>query len=290
MSSKLHIDENVNILTGAEAEQALQRENDQVFLSDGKGVTQVTLERWNMAQRAERRHWLEIGRGTADDRNHDHMSEFDGYSALAGKHITHAIELGCGPFTNLRLLGGVANIDRCTLLDPLIESYLTHNNVQYSREVLFVESGLRLPTALGRKVSRRVGRLLRQLNKGRKIPVERMLSLPIETMPLDGVYDLTVLINVIEHCYDIEQVFSNILAVTQKHIVFHDKYYLHDEVSKTIRDHFDAAHPLRVDRSVIDAFLHSSFTPLFHKTVKKHFTLQELTLTWEEVYYIGERV
>ncbi|MBK8020935.1 MAG: hypothetical protein IPK19_05765 [Chloroflexi bacterium] len=58
MTKKYHIDEQVNVLTGAAAEDALKAENDELFLSADRGIVQVSSERWQKAQRAERRHWM----------------------------------------------------------------------------------------------------------------------------------------------------------------------------------------------------------------------------------------
>ena len=44
------------------------------------------------------------------------------------------------------------------------------------------------------------------------VPIGRLVASPIEEMPLDRKYDLVVMENVIEHCYDAELVFANILS------------------------------------------------------------------------------
>ncbi|MBK8020936.1 MAG: hypothetical protein IPK19_05770 [Chloroflexi bacterium] len=101
-------------------------------------------------------------------------------------------------------------------------------------------------------------------------------------MPIDDHYDLTVIINVIEHCFDIDQVFQH--SCRQRQVLrFSDKYYTHDEVSRTVEERYDAAHPLHVDRTLVDSFLDANFKALYRKVLDHHFTLDEIHLKWQEV-------
>jgi hypothetical protein len=289
MAKKFFIDEEVNILTDKEAEAALKRENDQAFLSATEGVTKVSVERWQKAQYAERKHWMQLGRSVANDRNDDHSQHFDHYSALQGVKLSSVIEMGCGPFTNLRLIATKCTVEKCTLLDPLIESYLKHANCTYTRQWLFLTNIENFPTKIGRQLTKLVRQVVKQFKIGRKLPITQLIATPIETMPTDSHYDLTILINVIEHCYDIQTVFDNILKVTDRYIIFHDKYYDHATVAETVQIQYDAAHPLRVDRKVIDTFLEEHFTPLYRVINDQIGIVEDIETTWQAIYYIGER-
>src|SRR5262249_6222561 len=158
------------------------------------------------------RHWMERGRNATNDRNDEHYVGFDKYQAIQGLSFEHAIELGCGPFTNLRLIGNVCRIKRCTLLDPLIDSYLAHPHCSFTRHFLFLQEreGRSLPHRMWKRVTRRPMRYLHS------VAVAETIASPIEQMPTNHQYDLVAVINVLEHCFDAERVFAKILSVMRK--------------------------------------------------------------------------
>jgi SAM-dependent methyltransferase len=301
MSDFLHIDQDVHILTGEAARQALARNNDSNYLSPDKGIVQVPEARWRVAQRAERTHWMKLGLGSDDDRNIEHSQGFDNYHALAGRVFESAIELGCGPFTNLSIIGEHCTIRECSLLDPLIEDYLSHPYCSYNRERLLLGRYLpptpaqRIWNAVRRKLPGGVRRRLpvwrtRQA-KGPPIAIRELIAAPIEQMKVSSKYHLVVVINVIEHCYDIERVFANILDMLAPGgiLVFHDKLYDHDAVRAELQTTYDAAHPLRVDRRVITQFLDQHFASLQTRVLSANWSVQDRELQSDMVYFIGQR-
>lgn len=276
----LHIDEEVTIRTDEDARRAPETENDAAYISEKSGITHVPLERWQKAQKAERNHWMVRGRHVANDRNDQHMAMFDGYAAPRGRRFTHALELSCGPFTNLSLIGQLCQIESVSLLDLLIESYLSHKFCNYTRERLYTRRG-------GLDAYRF---LARELFPSHNMSVRQLLALPIEQMPeIEPAADLLVIINVIEHCYDIQAVFRNILAALDRGglLVFHDRYYDHEQVSQTVLSQYDAAHPLKVDRCVLDGFLQTHFDPIYQRIVPERFTLEGVDFSFDTLYYIG---
>jgi SAM-dependent methyltransferase len=123
----------------------------------------------------------------------------------------------------------------------------------------------------------------------KKIPISTFLSTPIEEMPTNGKYDLIVIINVIEHCYDINLVFDNIIKIASPNaiLVFHDKYYDHQQVVQMVQGHYyESGHPLMVDRKVIDRFL-VNFEPLFRKIVRKKITHIPGFTDYDGLFFIG---
>jgi SAM-dependent methyltransferase len=286
---KYYVDEQVNIYTGEEAEKHLAGNNDARFVEAGKGIVRVPVDRWRVAQTAESAHWMKLGIASDNDRNYEHRSNFDNYQALRGRHFDRAIELGCGPFTNLRLIAAEANLGRCSLLDPLIERYLEHPSRRYDRTKLRGERWI-LPRS-ARLILRKLRRMMSPDLLTKSVPVEQLIASPIETMPTDRTYDLAVMVNVIEHCYDVNSLFANLLAVTRPGttLVFHDKYYDHGDVEKNAPRAYDAAHPLRVDKSVIEKFLHDSFIPVFEKITNHEQTFVGDRMKWQSVYFIGTR-
>lgn len=292
MSKHVYVDRNVRILTGDEAKAALAEDNDRDFLSEGQGVVRVSEERWEAAQHAERRHWMQLGRRASSDRNDEHFEEFARCAAIQGLSFERAIEIGCGPFTNLRLIGDVCKIEECTLLDPLIKSYLDHPNCAYDERALAVE---RTDWSLRRRritntIANR-SNLLRRFIYKKRVPIGEIITKPAELMPTDRQYGLVVMINVLEHCYDARGVFRNIAAITETggYLVFHDKYYAHRSVEMGLDSYYDAAHPLQVDRHVIDEFLPENFDQVFLKVgALKSFWLGEES-SQDTLYYIGKK-
>lgn len=295
MTKYIHIDQNVNILTGEAAKMALETENDRVFLSEKDGIFHVSAERWKTAQTTERKHWMELGLSNGNDRNDQHYGAFDNYRALRGLKFQNAIELGCGPFTNLRLIANVAEIAACTLLDPLIETYLSHPNCFYTREVMFRD----LPVQVGpiplSKLWREAGRfpgVLSRVRRRRKIPVRRIIAEPIETMPVSERYDLVVIINVLEHCYDVREVVARILAIMKPGsiLVFHDKLYDHEMVKETVVHEYDAAHPLQVDRGIILSFLEQNFIQMYRRVDRESCKVLGEMHSFDGLYYMGRKI
>jgi len=267
----LYIDENINVYTGEEANDRLLIENDTTFLSNGKGIIRVPLERWKKAQNYERKTWMEKALVANDDRNSKHYHYFKQYRPLSRLSFDTAIELGCGPFTNLRLIATKCKILRCTLLDPLIEDYLTHPNCAYNREVLSLKKGL--------------------FKAPQNIPIQDILPLPIEQMPLEHQFDLVVMINVIEHCYDIQAIFNTLKTITRPggYLVFHDKYYAHSEIALGMRTLYDAGHPLRVAGSLIDEFLEQDYVTKFRKIITQNYYF-EGDRSYQGLYFIGQAI
>lgn len=290
----LYVDEQLHILQGNQAADALREHSDAAYLDPRDGVVRVPKQRWQEAQRYERGTWMVANTEADDDRNSAHMDNFDRYAALAGRTFAHAIELGCGPFTNLRLIGQKCAIARCSLLDPLISDYLNHRHCTYARHSL--RTGLtHLSTILGStlpgRALRRVFRMIAPRSIENLIPIEQLLPIPIEEMPSRSAYDLVVMLNVLEHCYDATVIFDRILSILKPGgtFVFHDKLFTAAEAADDVRTRFDAGHPLRVGGGVIEAFLETNFTPLFtrHGVVEDGF--EEHDLSRDGIYFIGTR-
>ena len=289
----LYVDENLNFVTGDEAARALREHSDAAFLDPGKGVVRVPKQRWQQAQKYERDTWLVANAAASDDRNTAHEAGFGGYAALGSRVFRRAIELGCGPFTNLRIVARHCRIERCSLLDPLILQYLDHPHCRYDRKSLLIGE-----TSLGRTLgTSRIGRGLRRLVRAvfpsaveQRLPIVQLLPMPIEEMP-GGSYDLVVMINVLEHCFDATAIFDKILRILTPGgvLVFHDKLFDPGEIEADVRTRFDAGHPLRVARPVIEAFVEKNFAPLYRKAGKVQDEFEDIDLSREGIYFIGER-
>jgi SAM-dependent methyltransferase len=290
MTKPFFIDKNIHVFTGDQAREALQKESDSKYLCKGRGVVKVAAERWQKAQECEKNHWLRMGIKSANDRNDYHSIQFSNYNAIKNRTFHSMLEIGCGPFTNSRIIAGLCNVSQCSLLDPLILEYLHHPFCSYSKKYLFSEYIPFLGKAVRKILPFTYPVYLRMLS--RKIKIKELLSIAAETISIENAYDLVIMINVIEHCYDIELVFQKILQIMRAGalFVFEDKYYEHEQIRLAVENSYDAAHPLRVDRKVIDDFLRKNFEVMYKRIQTNTMEFAGETILWDDVYYIGRRI
>jgi hypothetical protein len=290
----MFVDKDTNIHVGQDAASALLQISDHEFLSQGQGIITVSKNRWNTAQTYERQTWMvKAGAHSTEDRNRDHLANFDNFRCLNGMVFNHAIELGCGPFTNLRYIMRSCRIQKCTLLDPLAEDYFQHRHCNYKDHFLRGDARPlfdKLSRTIVHRAFRRVIKRTAPNLLFATLPIQEIIAKPIEEMPIKGEYDLIVIINVIEHCYDARLIFDKIKSMASKDaiLVFHDKYYYHDQVSRDVSRLYDAGHPLRVDRSVVDDFLDSTCTPIYRKIGRKESRVAGVDLGHDTLYFVGK--
>ena len=257
-----YVTRDFEVLTGEAARPFVEKTNDRRYLTRDGGIHTVSADRWKLAQDAERHHWLDLRPHLREDRNTDHAFLYDRYSVLTGRTFENAIELGCGPFTNMALIAQRCTIKRLTLLDPLIEDYMRHPNCLYRDGALSLPGGVR-------------------------VPVAERVALPIEQFQPQARYDLVVMLNVIEHCYNVPVIFRKIwdMTVPGGLVLFHDRYFDHAQVVAEAERTYDAAHPLKVDRKVIDGFI-GRFEEVFFRFIT---TLgqAEFSGIGDQVYFVG---
>lgn len=291
MTNKVFIDKDINILTGQKAQQELNKTSDEAYFREGRGVIQVSRERWRIAQHYERKTWMDIGLASTDDRNMYHMKVFKDYETIKGIDFKHAIELGCGPFTNLRLISNVCRVRNCSLLDPLIDQYLGHPNCYYDKKYLYKDPRYSMGFLDKYYWGKVASRFIPKRVFG-KVPVHQLLSIPIEEMPTDTKYDLIVIVNVLEHCYDLEVIFDRLISIASPsaYLVYVDKYYSMERVKHDIGEIYDAGHPLRIPSDLIDAFLDSYWTPLFSMVHNYSYFIENEKRQYDEKYFIGKLI
>lgn len=254
------VDEDHNLILGSEAVLYLQSKNDEDFLEGLKGIVEVDHKRWEEAQRYEYRSWMEgNGLNVTEDRNSEHEEMFDEYRVLDGRSFENAIEIGCGPFTNIIRLLRRVRCDRITLLDPLIDQYLRHPNCSYKQKQMDGHHG--------------------------KI---QTIALPLEEVEIDQTYDLVIVINVLEHCFSAQKFFDQIVSLTAPGgiLVFHDKLIRSSEIERFVSNVYDAGHPLRVADKLILDFLFSNYSALYDQRVG----ISSPIGTFDSIYFIGEKV
>jgi SAM-dependent methyltransferase len=289
MKKPIFIDGKINILTGNQAIEALRRKNDKQFYNENKGVVRVSLERWKTAQACEKKHWMVKGLKYANDRNDYHFEQFNRYKDIKNKTFNSMLEIGCGPFTNTRIIASVCNIEKCSLLDPLIFDYINHPFCSYDQRYLYSE----FFPLMGKIIRKFIPFAFKSYQKilTQKISIKNLFNSPFEKMIPDSTYDLVAMINVIEHCYDAGLVFQNILQITDKdsYFVFEDKIYNAAETKNMIEIKYDAAHPLNIDRMTIEKFLYENFDTVFKRIQPNSLKLEGEEIIWEDIYFIGKR-
>ncbi len=266
--SFVFISKDRTFITGEEARMRIAEKNDRKYFKQDMGVVEVDKDRWREAQHFEEKTWMTDNRSAKEDSNTAYIRHFDSYEPIAGLHFKNAIELGCGPFTNIRHIAAVADIERIHLLDPLIESYVRHPNCSYA------EGHFRIRKGLG----------------SRKQPVITHAS-SIEEFETDERFDLVVMINVIEHCFDLEKIFEQIkrMLVPGGYFVFYDKYFTSKEINENMEKKFDAGHPLRVNGELLERFLKENFDADLHKLRKINYEKRGMSITYTNLYFIGRK-
>jgi SAM-dependent methyltransferase len=210
-----------DIRAGDDALAALRGRNDRQFWNERDGQITVSRERWQDAQIFERQGWMVDWAAAASDRHDEHQSLFNDYRDVP-RDLGRVLEVGCGPFTQLRSIFPGRTAESVTLQDPLIGSYLGHYACPY-------KGGL----FMGRSV--------------------KLLDCPAEDLCPMHASDTIICINVLEHVRDARKTLDNLFGclVEGGTLVFaerdHDDYHP-DRL-------FDIGHPVRLRSLVLVDFM-----------------------------------
>ena len=262
MTEYKFVDEYARVGVGEGMKNLVQMHGDAKYLGEN-GILNVSRERWETAQRYEHAEWMIRGTAANDDRNLYHKDTFEGYECLNNIDVNSFMELGCGPFTNARIiLEKFPNIKEVTLLDPLINDYLKHPHCKYKSSTLDLQSG--------RSV------------KANLIPSS------IERYDADETFDVIVMINVLEHCFDIPKIFSNVDRILNVGgiFIYADKQFDIDTIREMAKFKYNAGHPIRPTKEYVNSFLDEKFKPIFSTT----FDEEVAGLMGVERYFIGEKL
>lgn len=219
-------------------------------------ILNVPGERWLQAQRWEGDLWKNANRPlrnaakrvlqqlglrkreVGDDWNHWWAERFEDYRFVPN-HIGNAIEFGCGPYTNLRLIFHGRKIDHSYCSDPLLHTYLTFRytwlSESYRRQRVLVDDH------------------------------------PMEQCPFaSDFFDLVVLINVLDHVRDASECLNQALRVTKPDgilILGQDLTSKEDLSLPEARN--DIGHPIRIDHQTLDTFLLPTFKPILNRILSR---------------------
>lgn len=258
--NKQYTDKNIIVHTGQSAEELLNTKNDSIYIENGE-ILRVDMDRWKEAQFYERKTWMEQCLMLNDDRNYDHYRNFNSYHPIVeyarSYPIKNIIELGCGPFTNLRTMLHYLNPVEVHLLDPLLSSYLNHPNCSYKNNKM---GGYDIKTH----------------------------SIPIEEFNPDVKFDLVIMNNVLEHCYNIETIFDKIYDCLNVGglFVFGDVYFMKRDIIELSNILYDSGHPLRLSKEYMDERL-SQYESIFDNEIHTPAPGLHPDYARHEKYFIG---
>lgn len=220
---------------------------------------QVSHDRWNEAQKWEEMHWISAQKARAkfgkniiwrflslfgkvskyrgDDSNHWWKDQFDGYNFLPSS-LENALEVGCGPYTNMRLILDECKPRHLFLSDPLIKTYikfrLTFVSEAYKKAFCVLDDH------------------------------------PLEALPFaDNFFDLTVMINVLDHVKDAQACMDNLIRVTKPNgiiLIGQDLTNDEDMKGKSVED---IGHPIKLDHDWFSSYLHPNFTPIKYEVLDR---------------------
>jgi SAM-dependent methyltransferase len=242
-----------------------------------RSVRRVSTDRWQEAQRWERSLWVNgqrkrgwkrvawpvaapvlraIGwkRAWGDDWNHWWAERFDDYVFLPDE-LDDVIELGCGPYTNTRLVLRRRAAQRVVCSDPLVRTYATFR-----------------------------GRWLADASEAGHIELD---DHPIEELPFAASsFDLVVMINVLDHVRD-----ADLCLRTAVSLVRPGGYLLLgqdlSDAADVAHHPYDVGHPIRLRREDVDRHL-EPLTPVLRKDLSRE-EGREPRLHYSTLVFAGRR-
>ena len=173
-------------------------------------------------------------RATGDDWNGWWRDQFDGYDFLP-KHLGDYIELGCGPYTNTRLVIRGHTADRVVCSDPLADEYVKFR-----------------------------GRWLAEAARKGKIEID---AHAIEDEPFPpGSFDVVVIINVLDHVMDADACMRVAIGLLKPggYLIFGQN--LANPEMKGKHEWFEEGHPIRATADDVEHYL-EGLEPVLDKTL-----------------------
>lgn len=219
----------------------------------------VSPQRWRQAQAWELDVWKTLDRSifsspparillalrhhgnanaVGDDWNEWWAQQFDNYAVVPGQ-LDNVIELGCGPYTNVRLISRGRTIQRIYCSDPLACHYAGFKNgwlasAYRNRQVLLDDH-------------------------------------PAEELPFaNGTFDLTIMINVLDHVRDAQLCLESATRITKAGGLFIFGQDLTDETDPGVALD-DVGHPIMLDHCGLDRVL----LPVFDVELRKVLSREE---------------
>lgn len=167
-----------------------------------------------------------------DDWNFWWMEKFEKYKALP-KHITNALEVGCGPYSNIRIVSKLVQIDNITCTDPLMDTYKKFKLTWVSE-------------------------------MARKGKIKAITETCESISATDNFYDLVICNNVLDHVQDAPKCFREMHRVLKPggHFVFSQDLTSEAEIARQPKRE---GHPIRLNHTILNETLDPLYTPALKK-------------------------
>lgn len=225
-------------------------------------VRRVEKERWEQAREFE----LKFARdtiATGDDWNNWWLEQFDQYLFLQNKTFENVLEVGCGPHTNIRYILPLIQFKNLYLEDPLIQFYTTH---YLGQKTTFWETVKNLVKNKPSYVN-----FLLKIFANSDVNVD-LSSAMLENLPYrDGMMDLLVCINVLDHVKDYDLCMQEIDRVLKKGgiLIIGQDLSNQEDLNNCPESYQDIGHPIKVDHFLIDDALSGKYIQVFKKILSR---------------------
>ena len=222
---------------------------------------QVTRGRWEAAQKWERHQWVRtqklrgkycknliwrllrtarlVPKYRGDDWNDWWKKQFQNYDFLPPT-AENALEVGCGPYTNIRMMLDRCRFEHLYLSDPLIRTYvnfkLTFVAEMYKRAACVLDDH------------------------------------PLEELPFASDYfDLAVMINVLDHVQDARRCMENLIRVIKPGgtLVLGQDLTNEQDLEALSGDEGEVGHPIKLDHHWFAPFLDRRFKAILSKVLPR---------------------
>ena len=174
-------------------------------------------------------------RAWGDDWNHWWKARFDDYRFLP-EDLGAVIELGCGPYTNTRLLLEGRRAQRVVCSDPLVRNYVTFE-----------------------------GRWLAEAHSRGRVEID---DHPIEELPFPSEsFDVVVMINVLDHVQDADLCLKKAVSLVRPggYFVFGQDLSSREDISS---HPYDVGHPIRLALEDVSGYL-TPFTSVLRRDLTR---------------------
>jgi ubiquinone/menaquinone biosynthesis C-methylase UbiE len=228
--------------------------------TDRQLTDRTSKEHWDRAQAWECGHWVReqkqlakfgknqlwrllsamgfLERYRGDDRNRWWQGMFDNYSFLPST-VANALEVGCGPYTNMRLIQKACRADHLCLSDPLIRTYVRFKMTFVSQ--MYREAACCLDDH------------------------------PLEQLPFaDRYFDLSVMINVLDHVQDANACMKNLLRVTRAggYLILGQDLTNEEDLARH-PEGLATGHPITLNEEWFKPYLGGQFDVLLNKVLPR---------------------
>jgi SAM-dependent methyltransferase len=222
----------------------------------------VDRDRWLAAQQWEEAHWIRsqkargkygknviwkmlhslglVEKFRGDDWNLWWKTRFEEYNFLPQK-VENAIEVGCGPYTNIRHMLDKCSPEHLFLSDPLIKTYIKF-------KLAFTAHAYKHSFCI-------------------------LDDHPLEEIPYrDAYFDLSVMINVLDHVRDAALCMENLIRITKPGgwIIIGQDLTNSEDIETLSRDAGLVGHPIKISHEWFTPYLEKGIEPHIHKVLPRN--------------------